>query len=182
MRRTTLKTIGAVSLLVMLVVLGHGFAVASDVNSNLTRAGEISLLSNQLDERLDHLGRNIKQEADLYANYISYYEDSVTHDFWNNLEQIKLEQGEIIEGIALLRGRLALHVPLRGQITEGAVLSNSTDPTYLSGLFSYWRGFYFLISGGFLMINIGLLYECYAIEYRGRDEGKRSHPMIRKAA
>lgn len=134
------------------------------------RGEEVPLLYKRLNRSFDQLSQNISQEASHHSDYIRYGKSHRLHDLWQHLGQLKREQGEIIQRI------ISLETSLKEQIPENdyKVSVNETrngplfsGPGYLSGTFSRWRGFYFLISGGFFLIEAALFFICMALERSG---------------
>ncbi len=135
--------------LLLIVTVWCGPALAAEVQPEDAARGEvIALYSN--------LGQNIEEEAKLYSKYSDYRENFRLEFFWKELKGLNLARDEIIMTIRLLERSL------EGKVSESVYAGTGSLPIasgsdYLSGFFSNWRPFYFLISGGFFLIISSLL-------------------------
>jgi len=135
--------------LVFIVMLWCSTAIAVEIFPEDTEREKVGAL-------YSNLGQNIGEEAGLYAEYSDYRKKFRLEIFWDEIERLNLERDEMILTIRFLEKDLIRQVSER--IYEGTNrLGIASGPEYLSGLFSHWRPFYFLISGGFFLINAILL-------------------------
>lgn len=149
MLKTSARAVRKWLFLLLVVTVWCGPAVAVEVLPEDSARGEVFAL-------YTHLGQNIEAESNLYLNYSDYRENFRLKAFWKELEALNLARDEMILTIRFLEGRL------EGQVDEGvyATVDNRpimTSSGFLSGVFSNWRPFYFLISGGFFLIISSLL-------------------------
>lgn len=136
---------------VMIAVMWSSLAVAIDTTSGPNGSPTTLPFYRQLNQ-------NIESEAALYSDYSVYQERLRVQIFWDQLEQLNLSRDEIIQTIAMLEKRIRLE----GVMSENAYNTVSgppllSGPYFLADTFSNWRGFYILVSGGFLLINAFLL-------------------------
>lgn len=162
-----LNNMSVVSYVVIIASIWGGTALAADLPLGPEDHGEIPLLNDRLNQNLARMNQNIRKEARHHSDYILYGKSHRLHDFWQHLGQLKREQGEIIQRIVLLDARLEGQITpsdyrLEINKTHNGVLFSG--PGVLSKMFSHWRGFLFLISGGFLLINISLFFACIEME------------------
>jgi len=103
----------------------------------------------------NHLLQNIDQEAEHYSIYVDYREDLRLKAFWDQLEKINLSRDEIIQDIARLEKKAEASAR-----TSTTPISSKPFDLFVSGdlarIFSNWRPFYVLMSGGFFLFIIGL--------------------------
>lgn len=153
MIRVVGKRVGLLLCLVMIAAVCSSVVVAADLPGHPEDRGEVPLLYNRLSQ-------NIDLEAGHYTDYIDYREGHRLRDFWGELDRLNLNRDEIIQTITLLEKKM------EGQASGSVYPISSgippvTGPMRLSIFFSNWRPFYFLLSGGFLMIISSLLVFSY---------------------
>ncbi|MFQ5598056.1 MAG: hypothetical protein ACE5GK_08400 [Nitrospiria bacterium] len=150
-----------------MVLNSHAAVAEKPMGANTV--GEIALIRDRLNQHFDELNQNIRNEASHYSDYILYGKNHSLHDFWQHLGQLKQEQGKLSQGIELLQARIIRKSPgtddsyptIVDLPPSGALRS---DPGLHSKIFSQWRFFYFLISGGFFLINLALFLACIEVE------------------
>ncbi len=147
------KRMGLLLYLVIIMAFWSSVAEAADFSRNPEGRGEVPLLYNRL-------GQNIDMEAGHYAGYIDYLENLKLRDFWKELDRLNLNREEIIQMIILLERRMDSRIS-GGSYPVPSSIALMTGPSQLSLFFSNWRPFYFLLSGGFLMIISSLLFFSY---------------------
>ncbi|MFQ5579215.1 MAG: hypothetical protein ACE5FZ_01270 [Nitrospiria bacterium] len=144
------------SFLICLVVISavlSGLAFAADLPFHPEDREEVPRLYSLL-------GQNIGMEADHYAEYSNYRENLRLRDFWRELERLNLNRDEIIKTIALLEQRMegqeaGIAYPLSNEVYR------PPEPGRFSLVFSNWRFYYSILSGGFLVILSSLLIFSY---------------------
>lgn len=137
--------------LALIVTIWFGMASAIETLPEDANPGEAVTLYRDL-------GQNIEKEASLYSKYRDYSENLRLKNFWEELEKLNLARDEIILTIRFLESNLEQQKP------ETTTASSNISPFVLSqksgtleNIFSRWRPFYFLISGGFFLIITALL-------------------------
>lgn len=148
-------------LLVLILTLWCSTAIAVEIfPENAEREKVGALYSN--------LGQNIGDEASLYAEYSDYRQNLRLEIFREEIKSLNLARDEMILMIRFLEKNLPKHVHEHLSVATDSP-TTAFSPGYLSALFSHWRPFYFLISGGFFLINGFLLMAVLCVACRKND-------------
>ncbi len=158
MLRIISRRVKVLPVLALIIAVWCGLAAAVDLFPEDAGREKIAPLYN-------NLSQNINEEARLYVEYSDYRENLHLKAFWEQLKKLNLSRDEIIQTIAFLEMEMEDRNPGSAYETSSS-LPVTSGPEYLFALFSHWRPFYLLISGGFLVLNAFLLVMAVCITCR----------------